>query len=180
IPSEDTGQINANTESADRTSFEEMVKYQKQLADIASSDPNIQDVMSSVGSGGARSGSNTGNMLFVLKPRGDRDLSADQIIQELRPKLARVIGVTAFMQNPPVIRVGGGNSKSLYQYVLQSNDMDQLQKTAKQLTDYLQHVPGFADVTNDMDFTSPSVEVKINRDEAAIHGVSISGIETAL
>ncbi len=69
IPSEDTGQINVNTESADRTSFDQMVKYQRQLADIASRDPNIEDVMSSVGSGGARSGTNTGNMLFVLKPR---------------------------------------------------------------------------------------------------------------
>jgi len=180
IPSEDTGQINVNTESADRTSFDQMVKYQKQMADIASRDPNIQDVMSSVGSGGARSGVNTGNMLFVLKPRGDRDLSADQVIQELRPKLARVMGVNAFMQNPPVIRVGGSSSKSLYQYVLQSTDMVQLQKTAAQLTTQLAKMPGFADVTNDMDFTSPSVEVKIDRDQAAIHGVSISSIETAL
>jgi HAE1 family hydrophobic/amphiphilic exporter-1 len=180
IPSEDTGQINVNTESADRTSFEQMVKYQKQMADIASRDPNIQDVMSSVGSGGARSGVNTGNMLFVLKPRGDRDLSADQIIQELRPKLGRVMGVNAFMQNPPVIRVGGSSSKSLYQYVLQSTDMDLLQSTAAKLTAQLSKMPGFADVTNDMDFTSPSVEVKIDRDQAAIHGVSISSIETAL
>jgi HAE1 family hydrophobic/amphiphilic exporter-1 len=180
IPSEDTGQINVNTESADRTSFDQMVKYQKQMADIASLDPNIQDVMSSVGSGGARSGVNTGNMLFVLKPRDDRSLSADQIIQELRPKLARVIGINAFMQNPPVIRVGGSSSKSLYQYVLQSTDMDLLQKTGARLTAQLSKMPGFADVTNDMDFTSPSVEVKIDRDQAAIHGVSISSIETAL
>ena len=180
IPSEDTGQINVNTEAADRTSFEQMVKYQRQLADIASRDPNIKDVMSSVGSGGARSGVNTGNMLFVLKPRGDRNLSADQIIQELRPKLGRVMGVNAFMQNPPVIRVGGSSSKSLYQYVLQSTDMVQLQKTAAQLTTQLSKMPGFADVTNDMDFTSPSVEVKIDRDQAAIHGVSIQSIETAL
>ncbi len=180
IPSEDTGQINVNTESADRTSFDQMVKYQKQMADIASRDPNIQDVMSSVGSGGARSGVNTGNMLFVLSPRSDRSLSADQIIQELRPKLARVIGINAFMQNPPVIRVGGSSSKSLYQYVLQSTDMDLLQKTSAKLTAQLAKMPGFADVTNDMDFTSPSVEVKIDRDQAAIHGVSISSIETAL
>jgi multidrug efflux pump subunit AcrB len=180
IPSEDTGQINVNTESADRTSFDQMVKYQKQMADIASRDPNIQDVMSSVGSGGARSGVNTGNMLFVLKPRDDRSLSADQVIQELRPKLARVMGINAFMQNPPVIRVGGSSSKSLYQYVLQSTDMDLLQKTAANLTARLSKMPGFADVTNDMDFTSPSVEVKIDRDQAAIHGVSISSIETAL
>jgi hydrophobic/amphiphilic exporter-1 (mainly G- bacteria), HAE1 family len=180
IPSEDTGQINVNTEAADRTSFAQMVKYQAQLAAIAQRDPNIQDVMSSVGMGGARSGTNTGGMQIVLKPRGERQLSADEVIQELRPKFARVLGVNAFMQNPPVIRVGGGSSKSLYQYVLQSTDMPQLQKSAAELTTYLSRMPGFADVTNDMDFTSPSVEVKIDRDQAAVHGVSISSIETAL
>jgi len=180
IPSEDTGQINVNTEAADRTSFEQMVKYQTQLQNIARQDPNIRDVMSSVGNGGPRSGPNVGGMQLVLKPRSERDKSADELIQELRPKFARVMGVNAFMQNPPVIRVGGGGSKSLYQYVLQGTDMVQLQKTATQLTTELSHMAGFADVTNDMDFTSPSVEVKIDRDQAAIHGVSISSIETAL
>ncbi|HKD46871.1 MAG TPA: efflux RND transporter permease subunit, partial [Rhizomicrobium sp.] len=180
IPSEDTGQINVNTESADRTSYDQMVKYQTQLQNIAMRDPNIQHVMSTVGNGGPRSGPNVGNMLFKLKPRSERNLSADQIIQELRPKLAQVMGVGAFMQNPPVIRVGGGSSKSLYQYVLQSTNMDELKQNATRLTDYLQHDPALADVTNDMDFTSPSVEVKIDRDQAAIHGVTISSIETAL
>ncbi|MEO7055078.1 MAG: efflux RND transporter permease subunit [Rhizomicrobium sp.] len=180
IPSEDTGQINVNTEAADRTSFAQMVKYQKQLADIASRDPNIEGVMSSVGGGGARTGTNTGSMLFKLKPSGERSLTADQIIQELRPKLARVMGVNAFMQNPPAIRVGGQQSKSMYQYTLQDTNQDELQKNATKLLGALQHVPGFADVTSDMDFASPSVNVDIDRDQAASHGVSISSIETAL
>ncbi len=180
IPSEDTGQINVNTEAADRTSFAQMSKYQAQLVDIASRDPNVEAVMSTVGGGGARSGTNTGNMLFKLKPPSQRSLNADEVIQELRPKLARVLGVNAFMQNPPVIRVGGAQSKSLYQYVLQSTNMDELQQNATKLTNLLQHTTGFADVTNDMDFNSPSVEVKIDRDLAATHGVSISSIETAL
>src|SRR5215469_6892327 len=180
IPSEDQGQINVNTEAADRTSFAQMEKYQAQLASIAAHDPNVQGVMSSVGGGGARSGTNTGGMFFKLKSSGDRSLTADEVIQELRPKLARVLGVNAFMQNPPVIRVGGAQSKSLYQYVLQSTNMDELQQNATKLTKALQRTTGFADVTNDMDFNSPSVEVKIDRDLAASHGVSISSIETAL
>ena len=180
IPSEDTGQINVNTEAADRTSFAQMVKYQKQLADIASRDPNIEGVMSSVGGGGARNGTNTGSMLFKLKPSGERDLNADQIIQELRPKLGRVMGVNAFMQNPPAIRVGGMQYKSMYQYTLQDTNQGELQQNATKLLKALQHVPGFADVTSDMDFASPSVDVDIDRDQAASHGVSISSIETAL
>ncbi|HXR94585.1 MAG TPA: efflux RND transporter permease subunit, partial [Rhizomicrobium sp.] len=180
IPSEDQGQINVNTEAADRTSFAQMKKYQDRLAEIAMRDPNVEAVMSSVGGGGARSGTNTGGMFFKLKPPSERSLSADEVIQEMRPKLARVLGVNAFMQNPPVIRVGGAQSKSLYQYVLQSTNMDELQQNAAKLTKALQHAPGFADVTNDMDFNSPSVEVKIDRDLAATHGVSINSIETAL
>jgi len=180
IPSEDTGQINVNTEAADRTSFAQMVKYQKQLADIASRDPNVEGVMSSVGGGGARNGTNTGSMLFKLKPASERDLSADEVIQELRPKLARVMGVNAFMQNPPAIRVGGQQSKSMYQYTLQDTNQDELRANATKLLGALQHVPGFADVTSDMDFSSPSVNVDIDRDQAASHGVSIASIETAL
>ncbi len=180
IPSEDTGQINVNTEAADRTSFAQMVKYQKQLADIASADPNVQGVMSSVGGGGARTGTNTGSMLFKLKPSSERDLSADEIIQELRPKLAKVMGINAFMQNPPAIRVGGKQSKSMYQYTLQDTNQDELQKNSTKLLAALQHAPGFADVTSDMDFASPAVNIEIDRDQAASHGVSIASIETAL
>jgi HAE1 family hydrophobic/amphiphilic exporter-1 len=180
IPSEDTGQINVNTEAADRTSFDQMTKYTQALAAIASRDPNVGAVMASVGSGGARSGTNTGSMLLKLKPTSDRSLSADQIIQELRPKLARVSGVNAYMQNPPAIRVGGQQSKSTYQYTLQDTDQTELRANATKLMNALTHAPGFADVTSDMDFNSPSVNIDINRDQAASHGVSVSSIETAL
>jgi HAE1 family hydrophobic/amphiphilic exporter-1 len=180
IPSEDTGQINVNLEAADRTSFDQMSKYTSALADIVSRDPNVEAVESSVGAGGARSGSNTGSMLLKLKPTGDRSLSADEVIQELRPKLARVTGVNAFMQNPPAIRVGGQQSKSTYQYTLQDTNQAELRQNAARLLDALSHVSGFADVTSDMDFNSPSVNVDIDRDQAASHGVSIASIETAL
>ena len=180
IPSEDTGQINVNLESADRTSFAQMSIYTAQLAAIVQADPNVEAVESSVGSGGASSGTNTGSMLLKLKPTSDRSLTAEEIIQELRPKLARVSGVNAYMQNPPAIRVGGQQSKSTYQYTLQDTDQDELHADANKLTAALSHAPGFADVTSDMNFNSPSVNVTVDRDQAASHGVSISSIETAL
>ena len=180
IPSEDTGQINVNLEAADRTSFAQMTKYTEALAAIIAKDPNVEGVESSVGSGGASSGTNTGSMLLKLKPTGDRSLTADEVIQELRPKLARVSGVNAYMQNPPAIRVGGQQSKSTYQYTLQDTDQDELHTDANKLTAALTHAPGFADVTSDMNFNSPSVNVGIDRDQAASRGVSISSIETAL
>jgi HAE1 family hydrophobic/amphiphilic exporter-1 len=181
IPSVDTGQIQVATEAADRVSFDSMTKMQRQLADIASRDPNVQAVVSSVGSGGGpRTGTNTGTMLLKLKDIGDRDLSADEIIQELRPKLQSVPGINAYMQNPPSIRVGGQASKSAYQYTLQDTNQDELDSSALKLMTLLSHARGFADVTTDMDLNSPAVNVDINRDQAAAQGVSVQAIETAL
>jgi HAE1 family hydrophobic/amphiphilic exporter-1 len=182
IPSVDTGQIQVATEAADRVSYDSMTRRQRQLADIAQADPNVAAVVSSVGSGGGprSSGTNTGSMLLKLKPMGDRSLSADEIIQELRPKLQAATGVNAYMQNPPSIRVGGAQSKSSYQYVLQDTDQTELQTNALKLLGVLSHTRGFADVTTDMDLNSPAVNVDINRDQAAAQGVSVQSIETAL
>jgi HAE1 family hydrophobic/amphiphilic exporter-1 len=181
IPSVDTGQIQVATEAADRVSFDAMTKMQRQLADIASKDPNVQAVVSSVGSGGGpRTGTNTGTMLLKLKNLGDRALSADQIIQELRPKLQSIPGINAYMQNPPTIRVGGQASKSAYQYTLQDTNQDELDSSALKLMTLLSHARGFADVTTDMDLNSPTVNVDIDRDQAAARGVSVQSIETAL
>src|SRR5581483_3476246 len=123
---------------------------------------------------------NTGSMLLKLKDPSDRDLNADEVIQELRPKLSRVMGINAFMQNPPAIRVGGQQSKSMYQYTLQDIDQNELRTQATRMLNALQNAPGFADVTSDMDFASPSMTIDIDRDQAASHGVSVSSIETAL
>ena len=180
IPSEDTGQINVNTEAADRVSFAQMKIYQQRLDAIAAQDPNVEAVQSGVGAGGPRSGTNTGSMLLKLKDPSKRSLTADEVIQELRPKLQRVTGVNAYMQNPPVIRVGGQQSKSTYQYTLQDTNQAELQTSAQKLTNELSHTAGFADVTNDMDLQSPSINVVIDRDRAAEQGVSISAIESAL
>ena len=181
IPSVDTGQIQVATEAEDRVSFDSMVKLQRQLADIAAKDRNVQAVVSSVGSGGGpRTGTNTGTMLLKLKPTGERHLSADQIIQELRPKLQGIPGINAYMQNPPSIRVGGQQSKSSYQYTLQDTDQDELDSSALKLMNALSRTRGFADVTTDMDLNSPAVNVDIDRDRAAAQGVSVQSIETAL
>jgi hydrophobe/amphiphile efflux-1 (HAE1) family protein len=180
LPSEDTGIIFVNTEAADRVSFAQMQKYQLRLAAIAKADPNIEAVQAGVGAGGPRTGTNTGSLLLKLKDPSDRKLSADEIIQELRPKLQAVTGVNAFMQNPPAIRIGGQQSKSTYQYTLQDTNQEELKASAVKLTNALAHAPGFADVTNDMDLQSPSINVTVDRDRAAAQGVSVQAIETAL
>jgi len=180
LPSEDVGQIIAFTEASDRTAFDHMVQYQQQAAAIVARDPNVQNMMSSVGAGGARTGVNTGTIFMTLKPRSERALSADQIIQELMPKLSHIPGLNVYLQNPPSIPIGGMNTKSQYQYTLQDLDQQELQTYALSLKDALAQEPGFQAVTTDLDLSAPAVNVTIDRDRAAALGVSPARIETAL
>ena len=126
LPSEDTGQVMAQTEAIQGISFEDMVRHQKAVAAIAAQDPNIGGFMSSVGSGGGGSGNN-GQLFMRLRPRDER-LGIDAFIQEMRGKLAQVPGIRVYMQNRPSISVGGQMSKSLYQFTLQGTDTDELYK----------------------------------------------------
>src|SRR3989475_2207562 len=108
VPSEDTGQIIIFTEAAQGTSFDDMVRHQRQLDAVVSQDPNVDGFRSSVGVGGISATVNSGQLFIRLKPRSERSLSADEVIQELRPKLTAVSRVRVFFQNPPVILGGGG------------------------------------------------------------------------
>ena len=179
LPSEDTGQITAPTEAAQGISFEDLVAHQQAVAEVAAQDPNVAAFMSSCGSRGA-SGSNTGNLMIRLKPRSERKLSADEIVQELRRKFAQVPGIMVFPQNPPPIRIGGRMSKTQYQYTLQSADTDGLYHYAQILLEEMQKLPQLQDVTTDMQITNPQVNVNIDRDKAASLGVSPQQIENAL
>jgi HAE1 family hydrophobic/amphiphilic exporter-1 len=180
LPAEDTGQILASTEASDRTSFLQMVQYQQQAAAIVARDPNVLTAMSSVGSGGSRTGVNTGSIFMHLKPRSERSLSVDDVIQELRPKLSTIPGISVYMQNPPAIRIGGMLTKSQYQYTLQDIDQTELQQTAIKLMNALAKQPGFKDVTSDLDLSAPAANVSIDRDKAAALGVSPAQIENAM
>ena len=177
LPSEDTGRLNASTETADGTSFEEMKLHQEAVAAIIAKDPNIDGFMSSVGGGG---GSNTGRFFMRLKPRNERKLSADQIIAELRPKLAKVAGISVFLRNIPPIQVGGASSKSLYQYSLQGQDTAELYRSAGEFEAKLKALPELMDVTSDLQIKNPQVRVEINRDKVAAMGLSVMQVEDAL
>ena len=115
-----------------------------------------------------------------LKDLSERKLNATQIIQELRPKFAQLPGMNVYLQVPPLIRVGGMQSKGLYQYSLQDTDVKELFHWAPILTDKLAHEPGFQDVTTDLQIAAPQVNVEIDRDKAAALGVTPQQIENGL
>jgi HAE1 family hydrophobic/amphiphilic exporter-1 len=181
IPEQDTDQIAVTTEAAQGASFENLVKYQSNVADIISKNPNVEALVSTIGGTEAQTlgGPNLGQIVVHLKPRGERKKLAGQIIQDLRPELSKVVGMNVYLQNPPTIRIGGEVSKSLYQYSMQSPDRPTLYATAKALETELQQDSSLEDVTSDLEIASPQVNIDIDRDKAAALGVTASAIENA-
>jgi HAE1 family hydrophobic/amphiphilic exporter-1 len=175
IPSEDTGQLSATTEAAQGIAYTEMVAHQQQVAAIVQQDTNVAAFMSSVGGGS----SNQGRLFIRLKPRGERP-KVDDIIAYLRPKLSKVPGMQVFMQNPPAIQVGGRVSKGLYQYTMQSSDIDALYPAAQQLLMQARKSKILTDVTSDLQLGNPQATVIINRERAATLGVTPQQIQQAL
>jgi HAE1 family hydrophobic/amphiphilic exporter-1 len=109
-----------------------------------------------------------------------RKRSVDQIIQDLRPKLAKIPGIRVFLQNPPPIRIGGSLTKSQYQYALQDPDTAELYRYAPMLEEKMRGVPGLLDVTSDMQLKNPQLHVEIDRDKAGALGITPQKIEDAL
>jgi HAE1 family hydrophobic/amphiphilic exporter-1 len=179
LPSEDTGSIFTFTEAAQGISFDAMVKEQKALAAIVAENPYVKNWMSSVGASGPNVAGNTGRLFIRLIPRNQRP-GVEEIIQDLRPKLATVPGIRAFMQNLPPIRLGGMLTKSLYQLTLQSPDIKDLYHHAPLLEAKMRTLPGLIDVTSDLQIKNPQVNVVINRDKAAALGVTAQQIEDTL
>jgi HAE1 family hydrophobic/amphiphilic exporter-1 len=179
LPPDDVGRLFAFTEGANGISFQEMQRHQDEAAQIVWNDPNIQGAMSSIGFGGARGGANQGYFSIVLKPR-DQRLGVDAVMAELRRKFAKIPGINVYLQNRPVITIGGLVSKAQYQYTLQDADTSELYTWAPRLKEALAKTPGFLDVTSDLDLSTPSVHVTVDRDRAAALGISMQQIEAAL
>src|SRR5437868_6689206 len=175
LPSDDTSQVFAATEGAQGVSFDDMARHQQELAAIVQNDPNVDSFSSSIGQGSL----NAGRLFMRLKPRSQR-VGVDEVIQELRPKLATVPGIQVFLQNPPPIRIGGQLTKSLYQFTLQGPDTTELYKNATTLEGKMRELAQLQDVTTDLQIKNPQVQVDINRDKAQTLGVTANQIEEVL
>jgi len=180
LPPDDIGAIFAFTEGAQGVSFEDMKAHQKKIVEIVMEDPNVEAFMSSVGASGQRVGSNSGFMFLKLKPRHERKLNADQIIQNLNPKMMNVPGIRIFLQNPPPIRLEAMLTKLKYQFVLQSPETEELNKHALDFEMKLKNLPMIQDVTSDLQIKNPQVNLDIDRDRAASLGITAQQIEDSL
>ncbi len=180
LPPDDIGAIRGMSEGAQGASFEEMKRNQQKLVDIVLQEPNVEAFMSSVGASGTRVGSNSGFMFMRLKPREERELNADQIIQKLRPKLMTVPGITMFLRNPPPIQLDTTTSKAQYQFVLQSPDTQELYRQATDFEMSIRKLPILDDVTSDLQIKNPQLTLEIDRDRAASMGITAQQIEDTL
>jgi hydrophobic/amphiphilic exporter-1 (mainly G- bacteria), HAE1 family len=183
IPSQDLRQLDGSTEARQDISFDAMVEQQARAAAVVAADPNVEAFMSFMGSGGGggpQQSVNQGRLFMRLKPRGERKLTPEQIIEELRPKLDAVPGIKTYLSNQPLVRIGGYQSRGLYQFTLQSPDLKALYKSAADFERQLGTVPGLTDVNSDLQISSPMLNVEIDRDHASSMGVTEDQIENAL
>jgi HAE1 family hydrophobic/amphiphilic exporter-1 len=177
LPSEDINQINGTTEAAEGISFESMAEHQQQVAKIIQKDPSVAYVLSTVGT--PFQSMNLGRLTIYLKPRSERP-QVEQVIQELRPKLAGVPGISVFLRNDPPIQIGGMRTNSLYQFTMQGADTNALFSAAQDFVTRMRALPGLQDVSSDLQIRNPQVNVVIDRDNASAMGVTANQIENAL
>jgi HAE1 family hydrophobic/amphiphilic exporter-1 len=183
LPSEDQGRFMVNTEAAQGISYEDMSRHQLQVAALLQNDPNVYMANIMVGAIGNNGGAlNTGRIWVELKPRDERNMSVDDVIAALRPKVAQIPGIRAFMTNQPPINLGAGQGgqRALYQYTLQDTDTAELYKYAPIIEEKIRQIPGIEDVSSDLLLKNPQVTVEMDRNRVSTLGLTANQVEDAL
>src|SRR5256886_493739 len=179
IPSGDSGLILGSTEAAQGISLDDMIRHQTAIAEIIQKDPNVQSFASTVGAGGRNAGGNSGTIFIGLKPLNQRK-SADEVVEELRPRLSHEPGLRVFLQNPPSLSIGGMSSRSVYQVTLQASNTSDLYANVGVLEKKMRELPTIQDVSSNLQINTPQINVDVDRERAAAVGVTLTQVETAL
>jgi HAE1 family hydrophobic/amphiphilic exporter-1 len=177
FPQQDTGIIVGLTDAPQDVSFEEMVRRQNALMAVVARDPGVASYGNFLG--GSRP-VNNGFVILGLKPRDERDASADEIINRLRPQLAKVPGATLFLQAAQDLNIGGRTARTQYQYTLQDSDINELNEWSPRLLEALKKLPMLRDVASDQQSSSGMLSLEIDRDQAARFGIQPAAIDQAL
>ena len=180
FPQQDTGLIVAVSEASQDISYKGMSERHRALVQIIMEDPAVDAVLSAVGAGTINSTVNNGRVFISLKPRGERDADASQVIQRLRTKLAPLEGIVLYMQAAQDINVGGRSARTQYQYTLQDTDLAELQRWAAKLLGALRRIPVIQDVASDQQISGPALSLGIDRDAASRFGITPQDIDDTL
>jgi multidrug efflux pump len=179
FPEQDTGRINGSIQADQDTSFQSMDKLLLQFVNIVDSDPGVDTVIGFTGGNGGGA-TNSARMFISLKPLNERKSSADQIINRLRPRLARVPGATLYLAASQDLRVGGRQSNAAYQFTLQSDTVQTLVKYAPLMLAALKTIPIITDVNSDQQNRGLQIMVTYDRNTAARFGISSLLVDNTL
>jgi HAE1 family hydrophobic/amphiphilic exporter-1 len=178
FPQQDNGFLTATSETAQDISFADMKRHQEELGAIVQRDPAVDSIAMFIGGGG--SALNTGRLYITLKPRSERDASAQQIIARLRPKLEKVEGARLFMQASQDVRLGGRATRTQFEYTLQDANLDELNEWAPKILAKMQTLRELRDVATDQQTQGTTLTLTINRDTAARYGIQPQLIDDTL
>ncbi|GGJ86066.1 MdtB/MuxB family multidrug efflux RND transporter permease subunit [Pseudomonas matsuisoli] len=180
FPVQDTGVIQGVSEGPQTISFTAMSERQQQLTDVIRKDPAVASVSSYIGVDGDNLTLNSGRVLINLKAHGDRDVTASDVIERLRPQLDRIPGIRLYMQPVQDLTIEDRVSRTQFQFTLGSPDSALLEEWTPKLVDALRSRPELTDVNSDLQTEGLQVYLDIDRDLASRLGVSISAIDDAL
>jgi hydrophobic/amphiphilic exporter-1 (mainly G- bacteria), HAE1 family len=178
FPQQDTGLITGISQAAQDVSVKDMMRHQEALGAIVMRDPAIAHVAMAIG--GAGNPSNTGRMFITLKPRDQRDATADQIIARLQPQLAKVEGAQLFLQASQDVTVGGRAARTQYQYTLQDSDFGELNQWAPKMLAKMQTLPELRDVASDQEVSGTTLTLTFDRNQASRYGLTAQTIDDTL
>ncbi|BAV77163.1 RND transporter, heavy metal efflux (HME) family, permease protein [Pseudomonas chlororaphis subsp. aurantiaca] len=180
FPVQDTGFVLGTSEAAADISYPDMVAKHLALAKILGADPAVETFSHSVGVTGNNQTIANGRFWIALKDRGQRDVSASQFIDRIRPQLAKVPGIALYLRAGQDINLSSGPSRSQYQYVLKSNDGPTLNTWTQRLTEKLRANPAFRDLSNDLQLGGSITHISIDRSAAARFGLTATDVDEAL
>ena len=180
FPTEDTGFIAGSTEGATDISFPAMAALQAKVAEIVRNDKAVAYMNSTVGPGGPNPTANAGRMFIALKPRAERVENSTAVIQRLRASANTVVGIKVTFQNVQNINITGRPAKAEYQYTLTSSDTETLYRVAPEMRAKMAQVPALRDVEMDLYVKNPQMGVEVDREKAAVYGISIDQIRQEL
>ncbi len=180
FPAQDTGVIQGISEAPQSVSFAAMSERQQQLSAVILEDPAVQSLSSYIGVDGDNATLNSGRLLINLKPHGERDLTAAQVIARLQPEVDKLVGIRLFMQPVQDLSIEDRVSRTQYQFSLSSPDADLLALWSGKLVDALQQRPELTDVASDLQDKGLQVFLVIDRDAASRLGITVADITNAL
>ena len=180
FPQEDTGLIQGISEASENISFPAMAERQRAVIDVLLQDPAVDTVAAEIGASALFPTLNDGRVFITLKPQSERNASVFEVIRRLQPRLAKVQGITLYMQAAQDITIGARVAKTQFQFTLTGVNLGELNLWAGYFLEKLRAIPALTDVASDQQNAGPLLTLTINREVASSYGITASAIDNTL